>query len=127
MIKTEKRNPMSQKKMDAYKEAKKNKKQIEKKQKRNKILGWFFGILAAVAVIGGSVFLVYYTSVMLPEKQAAEAAAALQEETQTEDTAGDEGSIQTENEATTGTDAEDVAPSDDAAQEAAENTDTVAE
>ncbi len=52
---------MSQKKMDAYKNAKKNKRQIEKKQKRNKILGWIFGILAAAALIAGCVYLVYYT------------------------------------------------------------------
>lgn len=52
---------MSQKKMDAYKNAKKNKKQIEKKQKRNKILAWVGGILIAAALIGGSVYLVYYT------------------------------------------------------------------
>lgn len=61
---------MSQKKMEAYKEAKKNKRQIEKKQKRNRILGWIFGILIATAVIGGSVYLVYYSSVILPKKQA---------------------------------------------------------
>ena len=86
---------MSQKKMDAYKEAKKNKRQIEKKQKRNKILGWIFGILAALAVIAGSVFLIYYTNVMLPEKQAAEAAATLQEESQQADENA-EGSVETE-------------------------------
>lgn len=52
---------MSQKKMDAYKNAKKNKKQIEKKQKLNIILAWIGGILIAAALIGGSVYLVYYT------------------------------------------------------------------
>lgn len=52
---------MSQKKMDAYKNAKKNKKQIEKKQKRNKILAWIGGILVAAALIAGTVVLVQYT------------------------------------------------------------------
>lgn len=52
---------MSQKKMDAYKNAKKNKKQIEKRQKRNKILAWIIGILVAALLISGSVYLVYYT------------------------------------------------------------------
>ena len=52
---------MSQKKMDAYKHAKKNKKQIEKKQKRNKILAWIGGILVTAALITGCVYLVYYT------------------------------------------------------------------
>ncbi len=52
---------MSQKKMDAYKNAKKNKKQIEKKQKRNKILAWIGGILVTAALIAGTVFLVQYT------------------------------------------------------------------
>ncbi len=52
---------MSQKKMDAYKNAKKNKKQIEKRQKRNKILAWITGILVAALLISGSVYLVYYT------------------------------------------------------------------
>ncbi len=60
---------MSQKKMDAYKYAKKNKKQIEKKQKRNKILGWIIGILVTAALITGCVFLVYYT-----QKQASSSA-----------------------------------------------------
>ncbi len=119
---------MSQKKMDAYKEAKKNKKQIEKKQKRNKILGWIFGILAALAVIAGSVFLIYYTNVMLPEKQAAEAAAALQEEsqqTETEDAEVPAGT--TESDDTAGSAAEDTDTTDDAAAEDGENADTVAE
>ena len=52
---------MSQKKMDAYKNAKKNKKQIEKKQKRNRILAWIGGIIVVAALIAGSAFLVYYT------------------------------------------------------------------
>ncbi len=52
---------MSQKKMDAYKNAKKNKKQIEKKQKRNKILAWIGGIIVAAALIAGTVILVQYT------------------------------------------------------------------
>nr|MBQ8252476.1 hypothetical protein [Lachnospiraceae bacterium] len=52
---------MSQKKMDAYKNAKKNKKQIEKKQKRNKILAWIGGILVTATLISGVAYLVYYT------------------------------------------------------------------
>lgn len=52
---------MSQKKMDAYKNAKKNKKQIEKKQKRNKILAWIGGIIVVAALIAGTVVLVQYT------------------------------------------------------------------
>ena len=61
---------MSQKKMDAYKNAKKNKKKIEKKQKRNKILAWIGGIIVVAALIAGTVFLVQYT------KQNASTAAA---------------------------------------------------
>lgn len=71
---------MSQKKMEAYKEAKKNKRQIEKKQKRNKILGWILGIIIAAALIGGSAYLVYYSSVILPNKQS-EAEATTQDAT----------------------------------------------
>ena len=67
---------MSQKKMDAYKNAKKNRKQIEKQQKRKRVISWICGILGALVVIAGCVFLVYYTNVTLPEKEAAEAAAA---------------------------------------------------
>ncbi len=52
---------MSQKKMDAYKYAKKHKKEIEKKQKRNKFLAWAGGILVAAILIAASVYLVYYT------------------------------------------------------------------
>lgn len=67
---------MSQKKNEAYKEAKKNKRANDKKAKRKKIVSWIIGIIIALAVIGGSVFLVYYTDVMLPKKQAAENAEA---------------------------------------------------
>lgn len=63
---------MSQKKMEAYKEAKKNKRQIEKQQKRKRILNWILGIIIAAALIGGSVYLVYYSSVILPKQQEAE-------------------------------------------------------
>lgn len=61
---------MSQKKMEAYREAKKNKAANEKKAKRKKILNWTIGILIALLLIGASGFLVYYTDVMLPKKQA---------------------------------------------------------
>ena len=57
---------MSQKKMDAYKNAKKNKKQIEKKQKRNKILAWIGGIIVVAALIAGTVVLVQYTKENAP-------------------------------------------------------------
>jgi len=57
---------MSQKKMDAYKNAKKNKKQIEKKQKRNKILAWIGGIIIVAALIAGTVVLVQYTKENAP-------------------------------------------------------------
>lgn len=74
---------MSQKKMEAYKYAKKNKKEIEKKAKRKRILAWTCGILATVVIVGASAYLVYYTSVIVPKKQSAEAAsdAADNEET----------------------------------------------
>jgi len=57
---------MSQKKMDAYKNAKKNKKAIEKKQKRNKILAWIGGIIIVAALIAGTVVLVQYTKENAP-------------------------------------------------------------
>ncbi len=57
---------MSQKKMDAYKNAKKNKKEIEKKQKRNKILAWIGGIIIVAALIAGTVVLVQYTKENAP-------------------------------------------------------------
>ena len=62
---------MSQKKMEAYKEAKKNVKSIRKKEKRNRVIGWIVGILCAAALIAGSVFLIYYTNVIKPQKEAA--------------------------------------------------------
>lgn len=52
---------MSQKKMEAYKYAKKNRKELEKKRKRNKILAWIVGILVVAALIGACVCLVYFT------------------------------------------------------------------
>lgn len=60
---------MSQKKMEAYKYAKKNRKELEKKRKRNKILAWLAGILVVAALIGACVCLVYFT-----QKKAAPAA-----------------------------------------------------
>ncbi|MCR4690416.1 MAG: hypothetical protein K5739_03605 [Lachnospiraceae bacterium] len=65
---------MSQKKMEAYKEAKKNVRQTRQKEKRNRIIGWILGILCAAALIAGSVFLIYYTNVIKPKNEA-EAAA----------------------------------------------------
>ncbi len=59
---------MSQKKMDAYKEAKKNRKANEKKAKQKLVLGWILGIIIAALLIAGSVYLVYYTSKVLPNK-----------------------------------------------------------
>ena len=92
---------MSQKKMEAYKEAKKNVKQIRKKEKTGKILGWIFGILIAAALIAASVFLIYYTNVIKPKQEAdaAAAAAAENEETATDVTniinsaAGDDAAV----------------------------------
>lgn len=52
---------MSQKKMEAYKYAKKNRKELEKKRKRNKILAWIVSILVVAAMIGACVCLVYFT------------------------------------------------------------------
>ena len=77
---------MSQKKMEAYKEAKKNVKQIRKKEKTGKILRWILGILIAAALIAASVFLIYYTNVIKPKQEAdaAAAAAAENEETATD-------------------------------------------
>lgn len=63
---------MSQKKMEAYKEAKKNKRQNEKKAKRERVIKWIFGILLACVIIAGSAFLIYYTQIILPQKQAEE-------------------------------------------------------
>ncbi len=62
---------MSQKKMEAYKEAKKNVKKIRQKEKRNRIIAWIVGIVCAAALIGGSVFLIYYTNVIKPQQEAA--------------------------------------------------------
>ena len=73
---------MSQKKMDAYKNAKKNKKQIEKKQKRNIILAWLGGILIAAALIAGCSYLVYYT-----QQQAGQSASTTDSEATAEDVA----------------------------------------
>ncbi len=64
---------MSQKKMDAYKEAKKNVKRIRKKEKTNRILAWVAGIIIAAALIAASVFLIYYTNVIKPEQEKAKA------------------------------------------------------
>ena len=66
---------MSQKKMEAYKEAKKNVKQIRKKEKTKRILGWIFGIIIAALLIAGSVCLIYYTNVIKPEQEKAAAEA----------------------------------------------------
>lgn len=63
---------MSQKKMEAYKEAKKNKRQNEKRAKRERVIKWIFGILLACVIIAGSAFLIYYTQIILPQKQAEE-------------------------------------------------------
>lgn len=52
---------MSQKKMEAYKYAKKNRKELEKKRKRNKVLAWLVGILVVAVLIGACVCLVYFT------------------------------------------------------------------
>ncbi len=62
---------MSQKKMEAYKEAKKNVKNIRKKEKRNRVIGYIVGILCAAVLIAGSVFLIYYTNVIKPQQEAA--------------------------------------------------------
>ena len=70
---------MSQKKMEAYKEAKKNVKQTRKKEKRNRIIAWIVGILIAAALIGASVFLIYYTNVIKPKQDEAKAAATLED------------------------------------------------
>ena len=70
---------MSQKKMEAYKEAKKNVKQTRKKEKRNRIIAWIVGILIAAVLIGASVFLVYYTNVIKPKQDEAKAAATLED------------------------------------------------
>lgn len=61
---------MSQKKMEAYKYAKKHKKEIEKKAKRKRTLCWVGGILAAAVIIGGCGYLIYYTEVIVPQQQA---------------------------------------------------------
>lgn len=108
---------MSQKKMEAYKQAKKNKKQIEKKQKRNKILGWMLGLIIAAALIGGSVYMVYYTSVILPNKQNAENEAAIStEELNLEDLSSEETGEDTTGEDTSLEETTDAAP-DDAAED----------
>lgn len=62
---------MSQEKMDAYKYAKKHKKEIEKKKKRKRILCWIGSILAAAVIVGGCGYMIYYTEVIAPRQQAA--------------------------------------------------------
>ena len=76
---------MSQKKMEAYKEAKKNVKKIRKKEKTRKIVGWIVGILCAAALIAASVFLIYYTNVIKPEQEKAAAQAETDEGNQAVD------------------------------------------
>ena len=44
---------MSQKKMEAYKNAKKNKKELEKKAKKKRIISWICGIVIALLIVGG--------------------------------------------------------------------------
>ena len=41
---------MSQKKMEAYKNAKKNKKELEKKAKKKRIISWICGIVIALLI-----------------------------------------------------------------------------
>ena len=70
---------MSQKKMDAYKEAKKNVRKLRKKEKTKRVIAWIIGIICAAALIAASVFLIYYTNVLKPEKEKAAAEAVSQE------------------------------------------------
>lgn len=63
---------MSQKKMEAYKYAKKHKKEIEQKKKKKRILCWIGGLLAAAVIVAGCGYVIYYTEVVVPEQQAAE-------------------------------------------------------
>ena len=53
---------MSQKKMEAYKNAKKNKKELEKKAKKKRIISWICGIVISLLIVGGCGYLVYYTN-----------------------------------------------------------------
>ena len=58
---------MSQKKMEAYKNAKKNKKELEKKAKKKRIISWICGIVIALLIVGGCGYLaVSYTHLTLP-------------------------------------------------------------
>ena len=123
---------MSQKKMEAYKEAKKNVKKIRKAEKRNKFLAGFGVFLALALFIAGSVFLIYYTEVIKPaqEKAAGEAAAA-----EVTDLANSDNIVDVVNNAMENTDATDGAaaesaegaetevavPADDAAAETADD------
>ena len=75
---------MSQKKMEAYKNAKKNKKELEKKAKKKRIISWICGIVIALLIVGGCGYLVYYTNVVLPKKQSEQSTTS---ENSTEDIA----------------------------------------
>lgn len=93
---------MSQKKMEAYKNAKKNKKELEKKARKKRIISWICGIVTALLIVGGCGYLVYYTNVVLPKKQAEQSTAS---ENSTEDIANNIMDILNNSEATDSTDA----------------------
>ncbi len=105
---------MSQKKMDAYKEAKKNVKQIRKKEKANRILAWIIGIICAAALIAGSVFLIYYTNVIKPEKEKAASEAQVSDDASSGIVDQVNSALETESSDDT---TEVVVPADDATEE----------
>ena len=95
---------MRQKKMEAYKNAKKNKKELEKQAKKKRIISWICGIVIALLIVGGCGYLVYYTNVVLPKKQSEQSTTS---ENFLEDIANNIMDILNNSEATASTDATD--------------------
>lgn len=107
---------MSQKKMEAYKNAKKNKKELEKKAKKKRIISWICGIVIALLIVGGCGYLVYYTNVVLPKKQSEQSTTS---ENSTEDIANNIMDILNNSEATDSTDSASDTASDENVTDAA--------
>ena len=67
---------MSQKKMEAYKNAKKNKKELEKKAKKKRIISWICGIVIALLIVADVA--IWFTILMLYYQRSSPSKAQLQ-------------------------------------------------